>query len=532
MYDLLIKNGTVVDGSGSPMFRADVGVREDRIAEIGDLSGEAAGRVIDADGCQVTPGFIDVNNHSDTYWEMFRTPELPGMLLQGVTTVVGGNSGSSLAPLLRPSDIRTIRKWTDVEHIGFNWLSMREFLDEVERRPLSVNFATLAGHGTIRRSVLGSPTKDPTGEDLVRMRKLLSDAVHEGAIGLSTGLRYAYARLADRDELRDFLTIVARENLVYATYLRDEGEHLLDSVEEAIAVSRDAGVPLHISHLKAVGKRNWHLMEEALEKIRNASIDGVDVSFDVYPYTASGSVLYTLLPDWVTESGRETMLYRLQDFKVRQAVIRDMRANEYDYSGMLLAVSPLGDLLKRRSVGDIARVRGVPPEEAVLDILAGSDGRAIVSLEVSSDRNIDKAVQNPFSVISSNGVGYAVEYGETGNMVHPRNFGTFPRVFARYVRERGLLSFEEAVHKMTGKPAAKFRISGRGLLRPGFQADIAVLDPERIADRSTMDDPYRYPDGIRAVIVNGEVAAEDGKYLGTRSGEVIRHRRRFRIPFR
>jgi N-acyl-D-amino-acid deacylase len=531
MFDLLIKNGTVIDGSGAPMFRADIAVKEEKIVEIGDLSGETAERVIDASGYYVSPGFIDVNNHSDTYWEMFRTPSLEGMLLQGVTTIVGGNSGSSLAPLLRASDIRSIQKWTDVEQISFNWLSMHEFLDEVERRPLSVNFATLSGHGTIRRSVLESPTKEPEVTDFVRMHKLLSQSFRDGSIGLSTGLKYTHARLADRDEIRDFLALVAREKLVYATYLRDEGEHLLDSVEEAVAVSKATGVPLHISHLKAVGKRNWHLLEEALETIKNASQDGLDISFDVYPYTASGSVLYTLLPDWVTESGRATMLHRLRDFKVRQAVIRDMKANEYDYTGMRIAVSELNHMVGNRTVAELAAAEATSPEDTVIDILLGSGGRAIVSLEVSSERNVEKAIQNPFSIISSNGVGYSTEHEKSGDRVHPRNFGTFPRIFSRYVRAKGMLSFEEAVHKMTGKPAAKFRISERGLLRSGFRADIVVFDPEKVADLATMDDPYRYPAGIQAVVVNGEVAAEDGKYLGTRGGEVIRHRRKSWLPF-
>lgn len=532
MYDLIIKNGAVIDGSNSPMFRADVAVKEDDIVAVGDLSSETAERIVDATGCYVAPGFIDVNNHSDTYWEMFRSPGVESLLLQGITTIVGGNSGASLAPLIRPSDIKAIRKWTDVESIGFNWLSMREFLDEVDRHPLSVNFATLAGHGTIRRSVIESPTKEPDQADLVRMRKMLDTALREGAIGLSTGLRYTHARGADRDEISMFLAALVREQLVYATYLRDEGEHLLDAVEEALTVSREIGVPLHISHLKAVGKRNWHLMEEALETIKDANMDGFGVSFDVYPYTASGSVLYTFLPEWVTESGREVMLHRLQDFKVRQAVIRDMRVNEYDYSSMRISVSQINNMIRNRSVGELAVVQGTSPEEAVLDILAASEGRAIVSVEVSSERNVEKAIQHPFSIVSSNGVGYSQEYGETGNMVHPRNFGAFPRIFARYVRGKGLLSFEEAVHKMTGKPAAKFGLSGRGFLRPGMRADIVVFDPDQIADRATMEDPYRYPDGIRMVVVNGEIAAEDGVYLGTRAGEVIRHRKHSWLPFR
>jgi N-acyl-D-amino-acid deacylase len=525
MYDLLIRNGTVIDGSGTPMFRADVAVKEDRIVMIGDLRDATAEKVIDAAGCYVSPGFIDVNNHSDTYWEVFRNPGMHGMLLQGVTTIVGGNSGASLAPLIEPESLRAIQKWTDVDAVSFNWLSMKEFLAEMEQRPLSVNFATLAGHGTIRRGVLRNPTKTPSENDLSTMRLLLRRALDEGAIGFSTGLKFTHARLAENREIAGFLELAAKRKRVYATYIRDEGSELLRSIEEAIVLAKEAGVPLHISHLKAVGKRNWHLFGEALDMVRNAAQDGLDVSFDVYPYTASGSVLYTLLPDWVTESGRKTTLHRLGDFKVRQAAIRDMRESGLDYAGMKLFISNLSPMTGPRTVEEIAKSQRKAPEEVVIDILLGSGGRAIVSLEVSSPENVAKAVQHPFSIISSNGVGYSAEYGSTGNMAHPRNFGTFPKVFAEYVRGRQTLSWEEAVHKMTGKPAAKFGLADRGFLREKAKADIVIFDPATIVDRSTMDDPFRYPDGIRAVIVGGRITAENGVWNGTRAGETIRSRR-------
>ncbi|MEI6650064.1 MAG: D-aminoacylase [Candidatus Moraniibacteriota bacterium] len=526
MYDILIKNGMVIDGSGVPMFRADVAVKEGKIAAVGILASETAELVYDADGCYVSPGFIDVNNHSDTYWELFRSPGLPGMLLQGVTTIVGGNSGASLAPLTRSEDIVAIQKWTDVAKVNFNWLSMSELLTEIGRRPLSVNFATLAGHGTIRRSVLKSPTKKPDASDIEKMKRLLDQALRDGAIGLSTGLKYTHSRLAEEAELSELFASVVREKMVHATYLRDEGEHLLDAVSEAIVSAKAAGMSLHISHLKAVGKRNWHLFEEALSSIRNAATDGLDITFDVYPYTASGSVLYTLLPDWVTESGRKTMLHRLKDFQVRQSVVRDMKANEYDYSEMRVSVSTLSKMVAQKNVSEMATARGVAPEEVVIDVLLASEGRAIVSLEVLSERNVEKAVQDPFSIISSNGVGYPIEHEATGDMVHPRNFGTFPRIFSQYVREKKLLSWEEAVHKMTGKPAAKFHFMDRGLLRENFQADIVVFDPDTIADRSTMEIPYLYPDGIRMVVVNGIVAAHGGVWTGSRSGQLILSKKR------
>lgn len=509
------------------MLRADIAVKEDRIEAIGDLRGETAERTINADGLYITPGFIDVNNHSDTYWEIFRNPGLEGMLLQGVTTIVGGNSGASLAPLVEPNDIRAIQKWTDVEKVNFNWLSMDEFLSETEQRKLSVNFASLVGHGTIRRSVLKSPLRVTGPDDLIVMRRLLKAAFHDGAIGFSTGLKYTHARLAEEEEIISLLSLLHDEKGVYATYLRDEGENLLRATEEAIFSAQSADVPLHISHLKAVGRKNWPLFEEVLSMIKNASLNGLDVSFDVYPYTSSGSVLYTFLPEWVTESGRKTMLHRLGDFQTRASVIRDMKANEYDYSQMIVSVSSLNKIVTRRTIADIASAQGTTPEDAVLDLLLASEGRAIVSLEVSSDRNVEKAVQHPFSIISSNGVGFSKGHSADGERVHPRNFGTFPKVFSEYVKRKKVLSWEEAVHKMTGKPAEKFSISERGFLREKHKADIVVFDPETIADRATMENPYEYPEGIRFVIVNGIVAVEGGGWNGTRTGEVIRKKRGF-----
>jgi N-acyl-D-aspartate/D-glutamate deacylase len=526
MYDLIVRNGTVIDGSGKPMFRADVGVKEENITAVGDLSGETAERIIDADGLYVTPGFVDVNNHSDTYWELFRNPGLPSMLCQGVTTIVGGNSGASLAPLLRSEDIRSIQKWTDVDKITFNWLSMEEFLRETEKKKLGVNFATLVGHGTIRRSILRSPTKEVEPSDIAGMRKLLDQALKEGGIGLSSGLKYTHARSAEEGELVDLLKLVAEADGVYATYVRDEGEDLVRAVEEAILVARQAEASLHISHLKAVGRQNWPLMEEALSMIKSAAQGGLDITFDVYPYTASGSVLYTFLPEWVTESGRAAMLHRLRDYKVRQAVIRDMKAGGNDYSQMIIFSSTLNKMTVRNTIDDLARMQGRSPEETVLDVLLASEGRAIVSLEVSSEKNIRKAIQNPFSIISSNGVGYGKGHEAQSGRVHPRNFGTFPKVFAEYVRKEKILSWEEAVHKMTGKPAAKFHLDGRGIIGAERSADIVVFDPEAIRDTATMDNPFQYPEGIRYVIVNGRVAVEDGAQNETRAGEVIRKKKR------
>lgn len=526
MYDILIKNGTVIDGSGRPMYLADVAIKDGQIALVGDLRHSHAERVIDATGQYVTPGFIDVNNHSDTYWQLLAHPELKSLLCQGITTIIGGNSGSSLAPLTGPDIIRSIQKWTDIEKINFNWLSMRDFLREVERRRPAVNFATLVGHGTIRRGAMRDKTRTITPDEIESMQRLLSLALKDGAIGLSTGLKYTHARGAGTRELVALAKTALAYDGTYVTYVRDEEGDLVKAVEEAILVARDALVPLHISHLKAVGKSNWHLMDEVFNLIEVAALNDMQISFDVYPYTTTGSVLYTLLPEWVTAEGKTMMLERLRDPSVRSTVLRDMRNKPTDYSSLIIASSTLSKMLSRQKISEIALLQGKSPEETVLDFLIASKGRAIVSMEALSEKNVLKAVQHPFSIISSNGVGYDVNHKETGELVHPRNFGTFPRVFAEYVRKQKALSWEEAVHKMTGKPALKFQLDRRGLLLPGYFADIVVFQPETIADRATMEDPYQYATGISSLIINGSLALEAGEIFAEgRFGHILKRKK-------
>lgn len=525
VYDIVIQQGTVIDGSGKPMFLADIALKEGVIVGIGDFSASSAEQVIDAGGCYVVPGFIDVNNHSDTYWELLAQPLLAGMLSQGVTTVIGGNSGSSLAPFTSPAVIRSIQKWTDIGRVNFNWLSMEGFLDEVERRRPGPNFGTLVGHGTLRRGVMRDESRPIRPEEINSMGKLLRTAMREGALGLSTGLVYTHARDTGVRELVQLTSTVRSMGGVYATYVRDEGAGLVKAVEEAISVARESGALLHISHLKAVGEKHWPLMDEVFHLIETASMNDQEVTFDVYPYTTTGSVLYTFLPKWITEGGRKMMMYRLRDRQVRQAVIRDMRKEAWDYTSMILFSSQMSRMTKRRHIAEIATEQGKSAEEVILDILLASDGRAIVSLEVLSQRNVDKAVVHPFSIISSNGVGYALEHKSTGDLVHPRNFGTFPKVLSEYVRERKLLSWEEAIHKMSGKPAAKFGLQNRGFLREGYAADVVVLRPDAIGSRATTEDPYRYPDGIEWVLVNGVAALAQGQLTKQRSGMVLRRER-------
>jgi len=289
-----------------------------------------------------------------------------------------------------------------------------------------------------------------------------------------------------------------------------------------VRTAQAAGVKLQISHLKAMGEKNWNLLDEALGMIEAAGNSGLDVNFDVYPYTTTGSVLYILLPDWVSEGGKKMMIQRLKDPEIRAQVIGEMKENNFDYSKITVAISALDKTLTRKNISEIAISQGKTIEETVVDILIASNGRVITNMEVLSEKNVAKLIRHPMAIISSNGSGYYIKHKESGEMVHPRNFGTFPRVLAKYVKKEGILSWEEAIHKMSGKPANKFGIEKRGIIREGNFADVLILNPDKIQDLATEENPYQYSCGISWTLVNGKVILENGKYNGRREGEVIR----------
>lgn len=522
MYDLIIQNGTLIDGSGMRMRRADIGVNDGRIATIGTLRGEAAERVLDASEGYVAPGFIDLNNHSDTYWSLMSDPRLESLVRQGVTTIVGGNSGASLAPLLTGDSIRSIQKWTDIRTINFDWLSMKDFLQAVERRRPHANFATLVGHATLRRGLVGDEARPLTDDELKVMQKTLRRAYQEGAFGLSFGLVFAHARPAERKELIALAQETARAGRLTAFHLRDEGRGLVSAVEEVIAVAKAAEGKLHISHFKAVGESRVQNFERALYLLENAHGGGLSVSFDLYPYSFTATVLYTFLPPWVSDGGRSLMLERLRDASVRAKAVSEMRAEGLDFSSALLFTSTVNKMIIRHRLGDIAAAQQKLPEEVAVDLLLASEGRALVSFDALPDDLLERALQHPFAVVSTNGVGYPTDPAKHQDGVHPRSFGTFPRVLGRYVRDRKALSWEEAVHKMTGRPAELLGLPDRGLLREGYAADIVVFQPKTVADTATLEKPASIPAGIRSVVINGEIALHEGVLSAQPSGQVLR----------
>lgn len=332
MFDLLIKNGTIIDGSGEKeKFPANLAVHKGKIHKIGKLRGAVAKKTIDASGCYVTPGFVDIQNHSDSYWTLFTLPSQDSLIAQGITTILGGNCGSSLAPLVDAENIKTIQKWTPPQQLAINWLTLQEFLKQLKNQGIGVNFASLIGHATLRRGLLRDEVRSITKEEVGQMVEMLKDALKQGGFGLSSGLVYTHAKIAETDELIQLVQQIGSQ--LYASHIRGEGEELIPAVKETLKIAQKTKAQVEISHLKALGQKNWPKMSRALHLIEEAREKGAQINFDIYPYTFTGSVLYILLPDWVAEGGKVAFLPRLRDPVIRSKVVKEMKEDmDYDFS--------------------------------------------------------------------------------------------------------------------------------------------------------------------------------------------------------
>jgi len=524
MFDILVKNATIIDGNKNRKYRADLAITKGKIKKIGKIRNARAQKIIPADDLYLTPGFIDLNNHSDTYLTLFSVPGLESLLYQGITTILGGTCGSSLAPLVSAETLKSIQKWADIREINLNWLTFKEFLNELEKKKIGVNFASLVGHSTLRRGLLKDEFRGLKPKELKIIKGLLEKALKQGAFGLSTGLAYSHAKIASTKEIIDLAKVVEKEGGIYATHIRGEAEELLPAVEETIEIGKKSGVSIEISHLKAMGKKFWPNMKKAIELIEQAKQKKIDINFDVYPYTITGSVLYILLPDWVAEGGKTRLLKRLKDPAIKARVIKEMQEKKhYEYDKITIAISPIDKAFIGRKITEIAQAQEVSVEEAIINMLVASEGKVISFLDTLSKENVEMGIDHPLSFIASDGAGYNLQYyARKKELVHPRCFGAFPRLLGRYVREKNILSWEQAIYKITGGPAKKLGLEKRGLIKKGYWADLVLFNPKKIIDKADFDNPYQYSEGIEYVLVNGQIAIEKGMYTGLKSGKVLR----------
>lgn len=527
MYELVINNARIVDGTGSPWRYGSVAVTEGRIAEISHapLSGK---RIIDAAGRVIAPGFIDSHSHSDS--SLLLNPLAESKIRQGVTTEVIGQCGSSASPLTGAAQ-EEARAMLDRYGISHRWQRLGEYLSVLEELGIAVNVVALAGHGTIRAGVMGYDDRPPTEDELAEMKRLVAEAMEDGAFGLTTGLIYPPGSYALTPEIVELARVVAERGGIYMTHMRDEGDRLMDSVEEALAVGAQAGIPVQISHHKAVDPDNWGKVRQSLARLEEARTQGIDVTCDQYPYIATATGLSSILPGWAHEGGVNQLRARLCDPATRSRLATEVNARQLHKGGWdRIFVSHFSGKNRAnyqgKNIATIAREQGRPEVEVAFDILLEAEGSQVGMVRFGMcEEDVVTVLRHPLVMVGSDASAVA-PYGPLGEgRPHPRGYGTFPRILGKYVREERVLTLEEAVYKMTALPAARFGLYDRGQLFPGFRADLVVFDAETISDRATFENPHQYPSGIDLVVVNGVVTVEEGQHTGARAGRALRKNR-------
>jgi N-acyl-D-aspartate/D-glutamate deacylase len=526
-WDILIRGGTVIDGSGRPGEPADVAIADGHIARIGlALSGEAA-RTIDAAGLAITPGFIDIKTHSD--FTLPINPKAESKVRQGVTTEIIGHCGFSVAPCL-PGKTQLL---ADYLSGGAPWLPFREvsfpqYLDSFPK--VAVNAGMLVGHNTLRLMTMGLEDRAPSPTELDQMLVLLDEGLSAGALGLSTGLFTPPGSFAEPSEIMALCAVVARHRAGYFTHIRDESNKVLEALDEAIAIARAYPIHVEIVHLKCSGVDNWGKAGEILARIAKARAEGCDIDCDAYPYAAGANPLKNLLPPWVQVGGNETMLARLALPETRariEAEIADNGLNNWgripSWEAVQVSISPNLPQHAGKTIAALAAERGKDPIDLVCDYLIEDNGATRVLITSISEDDIRTIVRSPTALVGSDG-NCVADYGITGQgMPHPRFYGTFPRIIGHYVGGEGLLPLEQAVHKMTGATAAALKLRDRGLLAAGYRADVAIFDPADFRDQATYAEPHRYPSGGRtSVIVNGVPVVDNAVHTGALPGTVLR----------
>jgi N-acyl-D-amino-acid deacylase len=524
-FDLVIRGGLVLDGTGAPAFPADLGITADRIAAIGDIAAEQGRRVLDASGLHVSPGFIDIHSHSDGDILAYATAD--SRVRQGVTTELTGNCGGSAAPMSDRSDDELRRQLAE-EGVEANWTGVASYCDRLDKSGASINQALLLGQGTLRVNAIGNNNRALSSEELAGVLRAVEEGLDEGAFGISTGLEYTPGRYTPTDEIVSMARVVARRGGLYASHIRNEETMLLEAVDEAIAIGRRSGVRVEVSHLKASGRPNWGRQQGALDLIASARRDGVAVLADAYPYTAYSTTLTILLSAEALDGGMPAVMKRLADDtwrkRMRQDVEQQIARELGDYTLIVISrvKTPANQPLVGRNVAEIAGGWGVEPGEAVLRLIEQEEGAVGMIGHGMSPDNVEKVLAHPLVMVGSDGAAMA-PVGKAGeSRPHPRSYGAFARVLAHYVRERHTFDLAEAVRKMTSMPADQIGLTDRGRIARGRKADVVLFDAAAVKDEATFDQPHRYPAGIPHVVVNGVLVVDNGRHTGARPGRALR----------
>jgi N-acyl-D-amino-acid deacylase len=524
-FDLILRGGLVYDGLGSPPDLTDVGIRDFRIAAIGDLKDRTFRRIVDAAGRAVSPGFIDVHSHTDI--GLLVNPNAESKIRQGVTTEVTGQCGDSPFPYSTTMYERVRENARKNFKVNIDWTDADGFLNRLEKNGSSVNYVTFVGHGTIRAAVMGYENRDPSADELQRMRTMLREAIEQGAFGMSTGLEYTPGSFAKTEEVVALCHDVADMDGVYSTHMRSEDVYVEEALEETLRIARETDVSLQISHLKASQKRNWSKLPRMLDHLIDAEKEGIRVNADRYTYTAWSTTLKVLFPMWTREGEKEAFVERLED-DAKWKEIRPFVADKVNALGSwdsVLLTHIRSDERKHfqgKTVAQITEDLDEDPYDFVRDLLIAEEGDVGMCGFGMSDENTDRVLAFPQTMVGSDGTAVA-PYGKLsrGNP-HPRHYGAFPRYLGHYVREKKLLSLVEAIRRSTSMAAKKIGIKDRGTIEEGKFADIVIFDPETVIDRATFTNPHQYPEGIDTVIVNGRLVIHDGEHTGKAPGHILR----------
>lgn len=521
MVDLIIKNCRIIDGTNAPWFRGGVAVKDGRIVKVGQLGDLEAKEVVDGKDHYLTPGFIDIHSHSDT--TILTYPQSESRILQGVTTEIGGNCGMSAAPCApeHEADLKDyLREWWEED--SFPGQRIADFLKEVETKGHSVNFGTLVGHGTLRLAVMGFDAVKPTERQMGQMKALLKQALDDGVFGMSSGLIYPPGSFADTDELAELASVMRPSQALYVTHMRNEGLNLVDGVKEALEIARRAGVPLEISHHKATRKEVWYTgCKTTIAMMKEARANGQDVTFDQYPYIASSTGMDCNLPNWAFEGGVDALFARLQDPELRERICRETDESHIGrWDTIVVGDAPVKNgWAIGKSIPELAEAWGIPSAEACIRLIVEEEGKAREIHFGMCEEDVEYIMSQDFGMIGSDGEGVNLDYH---GMTHPRHFGAFPRVIAHYCRDRQLFSLETAIHKMTGRTAARLGLADRGLIKEGMWADLVLFDFDTIESTPSYRNPKQPCAGIERVYVNGVLTAQDGRHTGALAGKVMR----------
>jgi N-acyl-D-amino-acid deacylase len=521
-FDLVIKNGSVIDGIKNESYKADIGIIGERIKKIGDLRGAGGKMVIDATNRVVSPGFIDIHTHTDI--EILVNRKAESKIRQGVTTELGGNCGSSPFPMKYPLPDDE-KRLAEEANITIDWTDLKGFHAAIESKGTAVNHGTLIGQGTLRGYVMGDDQREPAAEEMDQMKKLAAEAMEQGAFGLSTGLEYTPSGFAETQELIELCKIAAKSGGFYATHIRSEDKAVLEAVGEAIYIAETARLPLEIAHFKAVGKTNWWKLPLMIDLVERAAERGLNVTADRYPYIAYSTGLTILFPQWALDGGLEQLIIRLKDAKTRQSMKTETLKKVQGYGWEKIVISNLhkkhNQWLIGKSIGEVAAIKKADPYEFMCDLIIDEEFNVSHIGFGMDEETTEMVLKHPLVMLGSDGSSLAPYGPLSKGKPHPRNYGTFPRFLGYYVRERKLLTLPEAIKKVTSKPAAKLGLKDRGSLKQGNFADIVVFDPETIADKATFIEPHQYPVGIDYILVNGTTVIDHGKHTEKLPGKVL-----------